>query len=58
MRDVLRFQRSPVVVRVVESMPTGRRPQVGPKTVWSTFMRCSPCVCVGVSVRIRRCWEK
>lgn len=41
--DVLRFQRRPVVVSTVESMPTGRRPQVGPNRLWSMFMRCSPC---------------
>ena len=38
----LRFHLRPVVVRTVESMPTGRRPQVGPKAAWSIAMRCSP----------------
>lgn len=31
--DALRFHRSPVVESIVESMPTGSRPHVGPRTL-------------------------
>jgi len=41
---LLRFHRSPFVVRTVESTPTGSKPQVGPSTEWSIVIRCSPCI--------------
>ena len=40
--NALRSQRNPRVVRVVEPMPMGSKPQVCPKALWLIDNSCSP----------------
>jgi hypothetical protein len=42
--NVLRSHSSPRVDKTVSSIPTGRRPHVGPNMSWSTSIMCSPCL--------------
>lgn len=49
----LRFHRRPDVESIVDSIPKGNSPQVGPKTSWSMTIRCSPYISLSGSI-----WEE